>query len=366
MSDFRFDHIRFAGIASAVPTRIVKSEEFISTFGEDAVRKFVEKTGVTERRIALEHQTASDLGYAAAEKLIAEKQINRDEIGVLIFGSHCGDYRKPATAAVLHKRLKLNQECAAFDVGLGCSAFVYSAQVAASMLMSSACRYALVVVGETPTRYVSPEDRSQAMLGGDGGSALLLEKTEEINRFSGKLCTYGEGYRSVIVPAGGFRNPNESNEPMMWADGYPRTLYQTYMNGMDVFTFTMTRVPKSIKQFLADTEQTIDQFDCLAFHQANVMILQQLSKKLKVPGERIWQCMDRYGNTVSASIPLLLSDLYGTSGEKKEINTLMCGFGIGLSWGVMSAVISTEDILPVIETDEYFAEGIIHSPQDLE
>ena len=365
MPSFSFNNIRIAGIASAVPTKVVKSTDFNDKFGEEAVQKFVDMTGVKEHRESFDHQTASDFGYVAAERLLTEKNIERDSIGILLFGAHSTDYRRPATAGVLHKRLGLSKDCAAFDVGLGCSAFIYCTQVAASMLECSDAKRALIIVGETMTKMIYPEDKSAAMLFGDGGAAILLEKTEEENVLAGKVCTDGSGYRAIIAPAGGFRNLEDSHEPMVWADGSTRTLYNTNMNGTDVFSFTVTKVPKTIKEFLKETEQEVEQFDCLAFHQANQFIHQQLAKKLKADINKMPLCLDRYGNTSAPAIPLLLSDVYGADIENKELNVLMCGFGVGLSWGVMSAKINTADILPVIETDDYFAEGVIHSPEDM-
>lgn len=365
MPSFSFNNIKIAGIASAVPTKVVKSSDFNDKFGEEAVQKFVDMTGVKEHRESFDHQTASDFGYVAAEKLLTEKNIDRESIGVLLFGAHSTDYRRPATAGVLHKRLGLSKDCAAFDVGLGCSAFIYCTQVAASMLECSDAKRALIIVGETMTKMIYPEDKSAAMLFGDGGAAVLLEKTEEENVLAGKVCTDGTGYRAIIAPAGGFRNLEDSHEPMVWADGSTRTLYNTNMNGTDVFSFTVTKVPKTIKEFLKETDQDVEQFDCLAFHQANQFIHQQLAKKLKADISKMPLCLDRYGNTSAPAIPLLLSDVYGADAESKELNVLMCGFGVGLSWGVMSAKINTADILPVIETDDYFAEGVIHSPEDM-
>lgn len=365
MPSFSFNNIRITGIESAVPTKIVKSTDFNEKFGEEAVQKFVDMTGVKEHRMSFNHQTASDFGFIAAEKLLNEKSIDRESIGILVFGAHSTDYRRPATACVLHKRLGLSKECAAFDVSLGCSAFIYCTQVAASMLECSDAKRALIVVGETMTKMIYPEDKSAAMLFGDGGAAVLLEKTEEENVLAGKVCTDGTGYRAIIAPAGGFRNLEDSHEPMVWADGSTRTLYNTNMNGTDVFSFTVTKVPKTIKEFLKETEQDVDQFDCLAFHQANQFIHQQLAKKLKADINKMPLCLDRYGNTSASAIPLLLSDVYGEDTESKELNILMCGFGVGLSWGVMSAKVNTTDILPVIETDDYFAEGVIHSPEDM-
>ena len=363
---FSFNNIKIAGVASAVPTRVVRSSDYNEKYGTEAVQKFVEMTGIKEHRATFEHQTASDLGFAAAEKLLVEKEIDRDTIGILLFGAHSTDDRRPATAAVLHKRLGLSRDCAAFDVGLGCSAFIYCTQVAASMLECSDAKRALVIVGETMTKMIYPEDKSSVMLFGDGGAAVLLEKTEEDACLAGKVCTDGTGYRAIIAPAGGFRNMEDSHEPMVWADGSIRTLYNTNMNGTDVFSFTVTKVPKTIKEFLQETGQEVGQFDCLAFHQANQFIQQQLAKKLKADPGRMPLCLDRYGNTSAPAIPILLSDVYGNDESGTVINVLMCGFGVGLSWGVMSAHINTDDILPVIETDDFFAEGVIHSPEDME
>lgn len=365
MPFFKFKNIKISAMASAVPCNIVKSTDYNEKFGEEAVQRFIDMTGVKEHRATGEYQTASDLGFAAAEKILNEKNIDRNSIGAVLFGAHSTDYRRPATACVLHKRLGLSKECAAFDVSLGCSAFIYCVQTAASLMKSSDIDKALVIVGETMSKMVNPEDRSSVMLFGDGGAAALLEKTDDDSEINGLLRTDGTGYKAIIAPAGGFRNLNASNEAMIWADGNPRTLYNTNMNGTDVFSFTISDVPKAIKQFMKHNNCTIDDFDCYAMHQANQFIHKQLAKKLKADADKMPLCLDRYGNTSAPAIPLVLCDAFGNKDEDKKINTLMCGFGVGLSWGVLAAEINIKDIYPVIETDEYFAEGIINSPEDM-
>lgn len=364
MPFFKFKNIRIAAIASAVPTKVVKSMYYNVKFG-GGVEKFIEMTGVKEHRETAENQTASDLGYVAAEKILSDKNIDRSTIGAIIFGTHSTDYRRPATACVLHKRLGLEKECAAFDISLGCSAFVYAVQVAASMMISSDIEKSLVIVGETMTKMVNPEDRSSVMLFGDGGAAVLLEKTEEDCEINGLLRSDGNGYKAIIAPAGGFRNMYASNETMTWSDGNPRTLYNTNMNGTDVFAFTISDVPKAVKQFMKHNGTTIDSYDCYAMHQANQFIHKQLAKKLKADINKMPICLDKYGNTSAPAIPLVLSDAFGECDDDRELNVLMCGFGVGLSWGVLSAKINTKDIYPVIESDEYFEEGIINSPEDM-
>lgn len=160
MPSFQFNNIKITGVATAVPTEVVKVESFANRFGADYIAKFTESTGVKEFRRTAEHQTASDLCFAAAEEIIAKKSIDRTEIELLIFIAHSVDYRRPATACVLHKRLGLQKDCAAFDINLGCSAFVYGLQTACSMMASSDISKALLLVGESLTKMVNPRDKS--------------------------------------------------------------------------------------------------------------------------------------------------------------------------------------------------------------
>lgn len=364
MPFFRFEDIIITGIASAVPKEIVKVDNFISVFGKETVEKFKTMTGVKEFRKASENQTASDLGFSAAEKLLNNKKIDRKKIGALTFVAHSHDYRRPATACVLHKRLGLSKECATYDINLGCSAFVYGLQSICSLMASSDIEIGLLIVAETLTKIVHPLDRSAVMLFGDAGSAIILEKSKDGGVINGLLRTDGNGYKAIIAPAGGFRNMHASNKPMIWADGNERTLYNTNMNGTDVFNFTISDVPIAIKDFFRHTDSCVDDYDCFALHQANKFIHKQISKKLKIPIDKMPICLDRYGNTSAPAVTLTLCDAYGQV-ENKSIYALMCGFGVGLSWGVVSAVIDTDNIFPIFETDDYFEEGFINSPEQL-
>lgn len=366
MPFFQYEHIKISAVASAVPAQTVRADDFKEVFGKEQVDKFKDMVGVREYRKTREHQTASDLGFAAAEKIIQEKKIDREEIGALVFASHAPDYRRPATACVLHKRLGLSKECAAFDIGLGCSAFVYGVQVICSLLQNSDIEKALLIVGETMTKTVNPKDKATAMLFGDGGSAVLFEKTEEKSSINILLRTDGTGYKSIIIPAGGFRNLSPDKDAMIWKDGNSRTLYNAYMNGTDVFSFTISDIPRTIKDFFEKTGTCVENYDCFAMHQANKYIHKQLAKKLKIPMEKMPLSLDRYGNTSAPAVPLTMCDAYGRNMENREMNVLMSGFGVGLSWGVVSAKVNVMDIYEILETDDYFEEGVINCPSDLE
>lgn len=355
-----FEGIRVAGIATAVPkNREVISEKYDSIFGSESVAKFSKTTGVMERRVALEEQTSSDLAFVAARRLLDSKDIDRTSVGICVYVTQTPDYRIPATACVLHKRLGLSKDCIAFDINLGCSGYVYGIQAVCSLLQSTNCDRALLVVGDTSNKGIAPEDSSAAMLFGDSGSATLLEKTHEVDALPIMTAyrTDGEGFKAIIIPAGAYRNRGASPDRVEWGDGNHRSDYDLYMNGIDVFNFTISEVPDMINQFMEENELDRDKFDCYAFHQANRFILRQLSRLCKIPRGRLHISMDRYGNTSVTSIPLTLCDRYGESDDTESKDVLSCGFGIGLSWGIATLHVRPSDILPMIETDEYYKEG---------
>lgn len=362
---FHFNNIKISAVAAAVPSTKITVSDFAKKFGDDYVKKFSESTGVREMRYTRPHQTASDLAFAAANKILTEKNIDKDSIKALVFAAHSTDYRRPATACILHKRLSLSKDCVAFDMSLGCSAFVYSLQTICSLMSNSDIDRALLLVGETMSKLVNPNDKSVAMLFGDGGAAILLEKSTSSHSITGLLKTDGSGYKAIIAPGGGARWPDAPHDDFQCKDGNIRNLYNSIMQGEDVFSFTISDVPRTIKEFLNRTKTSMDDYDCLAFHQANQFIHKMMAKKLKCDLTKMPLCIHKYGNTSAAAIPLLLCDTYGTSYESKLMKFLMCGFGVGLSWGVVSADIDLTNIFPVIEDDNYFAEGIIMHPDEL-
>jgi len=362
MAYFEYKDIAITGIATAVPKRKVQTEDYTEQFGERHIRKFIRTTGVKERRIVEENQTASDLGYVAAKELLKKKNVNPSEIGALIFASHGPDYRRPATSFVLQKRLGIPISCACFDINLGCSAFVYATQVVAGLMSNSDIEKALVIVGDTNSKIVNPKDESMILLTGDAGSAILFEKKKG-GHISAELSSEGEKYKTVIVPAGGMRNPKASEEVMMFSDGNERTLYNLFMDGFGVFQYTIREVPKAIRSYLEREEKEMEDFDYYVMHQANQYILQQLSKRLKMPEEKMPKSIDRYGNTSSASVPLTLCDYFGDK-QGEKFKALLSGFGVGLSCGIMSTELCADDIFPIIETDDYFEEGFVNSPED--
>ncbi|MCI8756827.1 MAG: ketoacyl-ACP synthase III [Oscillospiraceae bacterium] len=357
MSRFLLQDISIEGVACAVPAQTVDTTEFYGQFGKDAVDSFIQMTGVKSTHRTPEEQTASDLCYVAARELIRGKGIDADTIGALVFISQTPDYRLPATAAVLHKRLGLQKNCMAFDVNLGCSGFVYGLNIVGSLMQTSNMQNALLLFGDTSIKTTSPEDKSSIMLFGEAGSATLLSRKAG-KVITGDLKTDGSGFKAIIMPSGAYRNRNGSTQRIEWGEGIIRSDFEGYMNGTDVFSFTISEVPSQIKKFMEEQGTNPDSYDGLVMHQANLLILKQISKKTKFSMDKIPLSIDRYGNTSGTSIPLTLCDAYArTNGD--PLHLLLSGFGIGLSWGVVDVIIDTENILPIIVTDEYYTEGAL-------
>ena len=366
MAFFHFDNIRVSGVACAVPKNRIVTESYKSLFGKEEVEKFMEMTGVRASHRTSEHQTCSDLGYRAALELLNHKAVKPEEIGALIFSSHSPDYRRPSTAFVLQHRLGIPKETVCFDISLGCSSLVVGMQTVSSIMKTSDIQKALLFVGDTAGKSVYPEDRSSAMLFGEAGAVMLLEKTDdETDNINALIRSDGSGYKYMIIPGGGYRNLHASQEVVQCLDGNPRTLMNSFIQGTSVFTFTIFDVPRLIKDFWKLTETTPETYDCFAFHQANLYILKQIAKKTKIDLNKMPISLDRYGNTSGASAIVSLCDRYGNCEEHQSLKVMACGFGIGISLGATSFEINSDDILPIFEDDTIYDDGLITNPNQL-
>ena len=287
-------NVEIKGIACAVPERIVNNEDYFETFGEESVLKFINMTGVKTRHVAIDEQCSSDLCYIAAKNIMEKLNWEASSIDALILITQTPDYAVPATACVLQHRLGLSEDCIAFDINLGCSAYVYGVWQAATMISTQNINRVLLLVGDTSNFGINQNDSATAMIFGDGGSATALEKSEgkEIKYF---LKTKGSGYKSIMVPAGHARSRSKTITDA--------SAYDLSMNGADVFAFTITDVPKALTTFMSEYSIEKNDIDMFVFHQANLYILKHLAKKLGLPSEKVPISIDRYGNTSGESIP---------------------------------------------------------------
>ena len=351
----RFNGIRIAAISAAVPANRITVEDLYQKFGQEIVDKTVQMIGVRESRQSVKKQIASDLGFTAAREIFEKKKVDPASVGLLLVVTQTPDYHVPATAFVLHKRLGLSQNCAAFDINLGCSGFVYGMQTACALLQSMNCERALCIVGDTSSKLGSSENRASSLLFGDGTAAVLLEKDSEASPIEIAMRSDGSRYPAIIVPYGAFRSATYTEEELSIGNRAERF---PLMSGTDVFAFSITDVVKLIREFLADRRESTQDYDCLALHQANLYMMKQIAKKLKASPDQLLVSIDRFGNTSGASIPLALVDRYG--GQRMGgIQALMSGFGVGLSWAVMSAALNTEDIFPMIYSDDYYEDTLM-------
>lgn len=346
-----YDGVGIRGLSAAVPATIINNYDYTANFEPHDVKAVVDKIGVIQRRFVDEDTCASDLCFAAAEKLLTELAVDRNEIDVLVFVSQTQDYRMPATAIILQNRLGLSTSTMAFDVNLACSGFINGLAIVYALMQQGAVRKALLLDGETRSKIYSPKDRTTAFLFGDGGVAALIEKDEKYGKSFFSLNSDGSRESLIKINAGGYRNPSTletMTEKVIDENGNIRSEEHGYMNGQDVFNFVLREIPSDISNLLAFSGMTLDNFDYFLFHQANNFMNGYLAKKLRLPLEKVPSSIEKFGNTSSVSIPLtVVSELHDKLDQRKTV--LMSGFGAGMSWA--SCILSLTDchISPLVE-----------------
>lgn len=328
-----------AGVSACVPERVVTTEDLGILTPEES-ETFNKTVGIRRRHLADDSVCASDMCQKAAEKLLEDLGWERESIDVLIFESVTGDYRTPPTSCLLQDRLGLPDTTFCLDMPMGCCGCLYAITVGGNMLTTGNVRRALLLIGDTALRMGSMKDKSRVPLFGDAGTAIALEYDPEAPEIVVDFHTYGKGYEALMTPHGGFRHPAtpESFIEEDFGNGIIRAPYHTLINGMNVFSFAISKPPKSVEQFLEaegiDRNTDVDYF---LIHQANKMIVDRVVKKLKLPVEKVPYNIEEYGNLGGASIPsLMVTRLRAQLSEHPE-RLLMSSFGLGLSWATMSA-----------------------------
>lgn len=333
----RLDHIRIVGLGAAVPK--VREEIADTTYATEAGRrKFMAMTGIQSRRRAQPNQCTSDLAYAAAERILDELGWERASVDLLVLVTQSADYALPATAIVLQDRLQLGKGCAAFDINLGCSGYTYGIATVGGMMRGMGARRALVLVGDTSSRGVPPsEAESRPPLFGDAGTATALEYDEQAPPMFIDLQSDGSGKDAIIQRRGASREPHTEETFRHGIDEFGCVVIDNdfALDGIEVFNFSVREVPPAVRGLLDYAETDIDAVDGFVFHQANKMINDVLRKKLKLPVEKVPSTLAEYGNTSSATVPLTMVSELGARLRDGPMNLLLCGFGVGLSWGTV-------------------------------
>lgn len=343
MAYLHVSNIRLAGLAACVPKNIVenKSLGILLAGGAD---KLIASTGIERRRVAEDSVTTSDLCYQAALKLMQDMKWAKDEIDCLVLVTQFPDYILPATSCILQHRLGLREECYTLDISLGCSGWVYGLSVISSLLSGGQMRKGILLAGDISIS-CSPVDKSTYPLFGDAATATALVFDENSPGMKFHLATDGSGYKAIIIPDGGFRNPvsPESFTVQQVEPGIARNKLNLVLEGMDVFSFGINKAPETIHKLVSHFLLDYDEINYFVFHQANLFMNEKIRKKLHLPIAKVPYSLKDFGNTSSATIPLTMLTQLQPNLVNENLKILACGFGVGLSWG--SVYFETDHII---------------------
>lgn len=320
-------------ISYYLPEKVVTNEELVKEFPEWSVEKVAQKVGVESRHLAADDETAGDMAEKAARKLFKEYQIEPKSIDFLMLCTQSPDYFLPSTACILQDRLGIPTSAGAFDYNLGCSGCVYGIAIAKGLVTAGIAKNVLLLTAETYNKYLHPSDKSNRSIFGDGAAACLISTDgfAEIGEFS--LGTDGSGANNLIVKTGASRQAGatgkfvEDDEGHIWYDDY------LYMNGGNIFNFTLEAVPVMMKDVLEKNGLEKDQIDYYVFHQANKFMLNTIRKVCVLPKDMFYVNLATTGNTVSSTVLIGLKDCMDNRTIKAGDKVMISGFGVGLSWG---------------------------------
>lgn len=322
MSKTRIEGMRIAGISTCVPPRVLDNLQLGARFGDDEVRKVVSMAGIQYRPVVDAGVTSTDLCFEAAVPLLDQLGWSRESITGLIMVTQSPDYVLPSSSCVAHKWLGLSTDCATFDMGMGCSSYPYGLYIAGAMLRAGGQQRVLLLNGDTPSLFASPDDHGTSLLFADAGSATAIEWDDTAAPAFFNLHTDGSGYDGLIIRGGAFRDRFPAD---------PRDNFLT-MDGAGVFNFTIKRVPTLIRDALEFAGLTPDEVDQYLFHQSNRFMMKHLIKKCGLPAERVPFTLDRFGNCGGPSVPVALTNSRGAT-DPVPARVMFLGYGVGLSWG---------------------------------
>lgn len=345
MAYWEIKNVALRGVTGTVPNNPVKTAD-LPYFTPEEADTFDATVGIKNRYIAPNDVCASDLCFDAAERLIAGLEWEKESIDVLVFASVTGDYKTPPTSAILQDRLGLPSTTFVVDLPMGCCGCMYGINVAGNMLSAGTAKRALILVGDTAMRMGNPKDKSRGPLFGDSGTALALEYDTTAEDIIIDFNTMGSGYQALMTPHGGYRHPvtQESFVEEDFGNGIIRTPKDALINGMDVFSFAITKPPISVKNMLE--QQGLDKdkdIDFYLIHQANKLIVDRLVKKLKLPTKKVPYNLQKFGNLGGASILMLMVSEIAEELSSRPLTLLCSSFGLGLTWGTM--ILKTQPLI---------------------
>lgn len=323
------------GIAYYLPEKELDNASLAAENPEWTMEKIQEKTGIRCRRIAGAEECASDLGVAACHKLFEQGACKPEEIDFLLLCTQSPDYFLPTTACLMQERLGLPTHAGALDFNLGCSGYIYGLGLAKGLIETGQARNVLLVTAETYSKHIHPGDRSVRTLFGDAAAATILRAGEGEGIGPFVYGTDGKGAANLMVPSGGLRRPRSPESAVAHTDdqGNTRSADNLFMDGPEIFTFTLKAVPALVAATLEKAGAAMDDIDFFVFHQANQYMLESLRRKIRIPKEKFLSSFEHCGNTVSSTIPIVLHDMAEKGVVRPGHRVLLVGFGVGYSWG---------------------------------
>jgi 3-oxoacyl-[acyl-carrier-protein] synthase-3 len=330
-------HAAVRAIEYYLPPATLSTHQLAAEFPDWSVAKIDAKTGIECRHISAPEECASDMAVEAARKLFASGACQPEQIDYILLCTQSPDYFLPTTACLVQDRLGIPTTAGALDFNLGCSGFIYGLGLAEGLIYSGQASRVLLLTAETYSKFLNPLDRSVRTIFGDAAAATLITAVDTATPLLGPFVygTDGKGGENLIVPAGGMRRPHSSDTAVEAEDdqGNRRAPDNLFMNGPEIFNFTLSAVPASIQQLLEKSGLTSEQVDLFVFHQANRYMLDHLRKRMKIPAEKFVIAMQSCGNTVSSTIPIALKQAASKAQIAPGALIMLVGFGVGYSWG---------------------------------
>ena len=315
------------GTGSYAPERVLTNDDLAHMVdtSDEWIRT---RSGIRERRIAADDEAASDMAVHAARRALEDANVGVAEIDLLIVATVTPDLPMPACACIVQHKLGMSTNAACFDLNAACSGFIYSLDTACAMLSSGRYRKALVIGVEKLSAVIDWQDRTTCVLFGDGAGATVVGVIDEPNRglIGTRLGTLGEGADLLYISHGGSRSPS-TTQSIAARDHCIR------MKGKEVFKLAVRAMDEAARDILEQHDVRADQISLVIPHQANLRIIEAISQYLKLPMDRFFVNVDRYGNTSAASIPLALDEARRGGRIKPGDLTLLVAFGAGLTYG---------------------------------
>lgn len=321
------------GISYYLPEKVVTNEELVKDFPEWNAEKVAQKVGINKRHVSAIDETAGDMAFMAATKLIEEYNINKNEIDFVLLCTQSPDYFLPTTACLLQQRLGLRTDIGALDYNLGCSGCVYGFAIAKGLIAAGIAKNVLLLTAETYSKYIHFKDKGNRSIFGDAAAAVLIsiDGFAEIGEFV--LGTDGTGAENLIVKTGASRFCNKANDMGEDEGGYLKSSDYLYMNGSEIFNFTLEAVPPLVAQTLEKNGIEKDCIDMFVFHQANKFMLNTIRKVCAIPKDKFYVNLENTGNTVSSTIIIAMKDALEGKVIRIGQQVIVAGFGVGYSWG---------------------------------